>query len=89
VFADLIFQSVMQADLDREKKRLESHAAAEKALQEARKQQGLLNMSDYLTWVDGSAERETEKQRPAAKESSDVDVPKPSGSRFPPPPRRS
>lgn len=89
MFADLIFQSVMQADLDREKKRLEAHAEAERVLQEQRKQAGLMNMSDYQMWVDGSSERETDKQRPAAKETPDVDVPKPSGSRFPPPPRRA
>ena len=84
-----IFSAVQQNDLERERKRLEGVHAFEQSLREQRKQAGLLSISDMQTWLDGQAEREAEKARPS-KESSDVDVSRPSSSsRFPPPPRRA
>jgi hypothetical protein len=85
---DLILQSVQQHDLELARQRDDAARRVAEELRLQRKAAGLMSMSDVQDWLDGQVERETEKLRPAAKETSDVDVPKPSGSRFPPPPRR-
>lgn len=85
---DHILQSVQQHDIELARQRDDAARRAADELRLQRKAAGLMSMSDVQEWLDGQVERETEKLRPAAKETSDVDVPKPSGSRFPPPPRR-
>jgi len=85
---DHILQSVQQHDLELARQRDDAARRVAEELRLQRKAAGLLSISDVQDWLDGQVERETEKLRPAAKETSNVDVPKPSGSRFPPPPRR-